>query len=118
MRLIVRTTFRVQLVLTAAYCLTLYLPGVPPGLSFWLYMAWTTAMFFQAGMTIGNLNALAMEPMGHLAGLAASVTGSVATIAALVFAVPIGLLFDGTPRPIALGTLALILAAVLGMRKL
>lgn len=74
---------------------------------FVLYMIWTTSLFFMAGLVIGNLNALAMEPVGHIAGLAASVLGAVATVLGAVIAVPIGLAFDGTPLPLAIATAVL-----------
>lgn len=70
---------------------------------FWVYVVWTTTVFFMAGLTIGNLNALAMEPMGHIAGIAASLIAAIATMGAVLIAVPIGLSFDGTPLPIAIG---------------
>ncbi|MFT5870232.1 MAG: DHA1 family bicyclomycin/chloramphenicol resistance-like MFS transporter [Paracoccaceae bacterium] len=83
-----------------------------------IYIVWTTGVFFMAGMTLGNLNALAMEPMGHLAGLAASVTGSVSTIIAVVIAVPVGLMFEGTPNPLMWSTLVLVIAAFAVMQIL
>jgi DHA1 family bicyclomycin/chloramphenicol resistance-like MFS transporter len=43
--------------------------------------------------------------------MAASVIGSIATVAAVVIAIPIGLLFDGSLLPLHLGVLAM---AVLG----
>ena len=64
-----------------------------------------TGTYFQAGLTFGNLNAFAMEEMGHKAGLAASIIAAVATIGAVLVAAPIGLMFDGTPMPMAIGTL-------------
>jgi DHA1 family bicyclomycin/chloramphenicol resistance-like MFS transporter len=67
---------------------------------FILFACWQAFVFFQAGLTIGNLNAIAMEPMGHIAGMAASVTGAVSTVLAAVIASPVGLLFDGTIRPL------------------
>ncbi len=70
-----------------------------------LYVGWVIVLFSCAGLTIGNLNALAMEPLGHLAGLAASVIGSIATVGAVLIAVPVGLAFDGTPLPAAIGVL-------------
>lgn len=75
-------------------------------------MLWVLSNFFQAGMTIGNLNALAMEEMGHIAGLAASVIAAVATIGAVMIAVPIALQFDGTPMPMAIGTLVCAILAL------
>ena len=62
---------------------------------------------FSVGLTLGNINALAMEPMGHIAGLAASVISALATVAGVMLAIPLGLAFDGTARPIALGVAVL-----------
>lgn len=49
---------------------------------------------------MGNLNAMAMEPMGHIAGMAASVIGGVSTVVAALIASPVGLLFDGSVTPL------------------
>jgi DHA1 family bicyclomycin/chloramphenicol resistance-like MFS transporter len=68
---------------------------------FTLFMIWQTSVFFLAGMTIGNLNALAMEPVGHIAGIAASLLGGIATLLGTCIAIPVGLLFAGTPAPLA-----------------
>lgn len=73
---------------------------------FFVYLFWTTSVFFQMGLTLGNLNALGMEPLGHIAGMAASIIASVATVGAVLIAVPLGLTFDGTPLPLALGVAA------------
>ncbi len=77
--------------------------GLPPLISFGVFVVWQTSVFFQAGMTLGNLNALAMEPLGEIAGMAASIIAGVSTIAAMFVAIPIGLAFDGTEGPVALG---------------
>ena len=61
------------------------------------------SVFAMAGLTIGNLNALAMEPVGHIAGMAASVTGAIATVGAVLLAAPLGLAFNGTPIPLMIG---------------
>jgi len=47
-----------------------------------------------------------MEPMGEVAGLAASVQGFVSTLGAAVFATVIGRSYDGSTLPLALGTTA------------
>lgn len=74
---------------------------------FYIFMLWQFALFCQAGFTVGNLNAIAMEPMGHIAGMAASVIGSISTVLAALFASPIAMLFDGTPIPLIATVLAL-----------
>jgi DHA1 family bicyclomycin/chloramphenicol resistance-like MFS transporter len=58
------------------------------------------------GLTLGNLNALAMEPVGHVAGMAASVTSAIATVVSVAMAIPVGLMFDGTQVPLLLGVAA------------
>ncbi len=73
---------------------------------FAVYLIWTTSVFFMAGTVMGNVNAMAMEPLGHIAGLAASVIGSVSTVGAVIVAAPIGMSFDGTVTPVALGIAA------------
>jgi len=77
---------------------------------FYAFAFWQFTVFFSIGLTIGNLNALAMEPLGHMAGTAASVMGALATIFGVILAAPIGLAFDGTPLPLVLsiGILALV----------
>ena len=67
-------------------------------------------IFFMAGMTLGNLNAIAMEPMGHIAGMAASVIGAIATVLAAAIAAPIGLLFDGSLWPLIAGIFTMVTA--------
>ncbi|NSX53639.1 multidrug effflux MFS transporter [Parasulfitobacter algicola] len=69
------------------------------------YVLWTTSVFALAGMTLGNLNAIALEPLGHIAGMAASVVGAVSTVGSVLIAIPIGQMFDGTPLPVAIGVL-------------
>lgn len=75
---------------------------------------WQAFVFFQAGLTIGNLNAIAMEPMGHIAGMAASVIGAVSTVLAAIIASPVGLLFDGTIRPLV-GTIFVLACFAYGL---
>ena len=104
MRAIIKAMYTAQIGLTLLMIAITMIDG-PYWLSFGVYVLWVTGNFFQAGLTIGNLNALAMEEMGHIAGLAASVIAAVATVGAVLLAAPIALMFDGTPMPMALGAL-------------
>ncbi len=88
---------------------------------FYIFVLWQLASFFTLGLTLGNLNAMAMEPLGHMAGTAASVIGAISTILAVLLAIPVGLAFDGTPVPLAisLGVMATIsLLLLLKMRRM
>lgn len=102
MRKIIKTMMvaQVGMSLMMVIVVNLHLPNQTELL---FYALWITSVFFQAGLTIGNLNALAMEPMGHIAGSAASIITATSTVGAVLIAAPIGLLFDGTPLPLAIG---------------
>jgi len=90
----------------------------PDTFQFGLFVAWQTSLFFMVGMTLGNLNAMAMEPMGHIAGMAASVIGAISTVVAAVLAAPIGLLFNGTLLPLSLGVLTMVSTAFIIMLRM
>ncbi len=79
---------------------------------FALYIIWASGLTFSLGLTMGNLNALAMEPLGHIAGMAASVIGCLATVGAVFIATPLGLLFNGTPVPLMSGALVTYFVAI------
>ncbi len=88
------------------------------GLPFALFITWQGALFVHTAMTLGNLSALAMEPMGEVAGMAASIVTGLATIGAVVFTVPIGLAFNDTPLPLMIGTLMGVVAAFVIARNI
>lgn len=74
--------------------------GHPPLVALMAYML---GCFFFNGILFGNFNARAMEPMGHIAGLAAAVIGSVSGIVALAIGTPFGRAYDGTVLPLIAG---------------
>ncbi|MBU2982378.1 multidrug effflux MFS transporter [Lentibacter algarum] len=116
MRAMTTATIAVQVVLSGAMIVLTTLP-LPDVVYFGLVVFWQFSLFAMAGLTLGNLNAMAMEPLGHIAGLAASILSGVSTVFAMVFAVPIGLAFDGTPRPVAIGVFVLCAFALLFMLR-
>jgi MFS transporter, DHA1 family, multidrug resistance protein len=61
------------------------------------------AMFFCSGMLFGNYNAMAMEPMGHIAGMASAVTAALSTLTAVTIGGVAGRYYDGTMLPLAIG---------------
>ncbi|MEM9551928.1 MAG: MFS transporter [Pseudomonadota bacterium] len=109
MRRIVTWSLGAQIVVSAAMLVFCMVLPMGTGL-FALFVLWQTTLFFMAGTTIGNLNAVAMEPMGHIAGMAASVIGAIATVLAACLASPVALLFDGSMAPMALAVGAMALA--------
>ncbi|HEY1856829.1 multidrug effflux MFS transporter [Acidocella sp.] len=69
-------------------------------------------MMFCFGLLAGNCNAIAMEPLGHIAGTAASVLGTVSMLGAALVGFLIGQSFDGTIKPLTTG---FILCSLLGL---
>lgn len=103
MRAMVKATYAALLAMTLVY-LALTASGALGGnLAFAAHILWSIVLFAVMGLTLGNLNALAMEPLGHIAGMAASVTSAIATVASVILAVPVGLMFDGTALPLLIG---------------
>ncbi len=85
---------------------------------FVIFIVWQTGIFVQTSLTLGNLFSLAMEPLGHIAGMAASVISGLATVFSVVLTIPIGLAFDGTPLPLIIGILLCAMASTVLMTKL
>ena len=94
------------------FIVTLLLDGHPP---LWTLMGYLLLTFFFVGVLFGNFNALAMEPMGHIAGVAAAVIGSLATIISSVLGWALGQAYDGTVRPMIAGFAVLTILAGLSM---
>lgn len=94
------------------FVVILLLDGHPP---LWALMGYLLATFFFVGVLFGNFNALAMEPMGHIAGVAAAVIGSGATVISSVLGWALGQAYDGTVRPMIAGFAVLTLLASLSM---
>ena len=78
------------------WSLTGDLPIVPFVILFALIM-------FQFGWIGSNFNAIAMEPLGHIAGSASSVQGFIQTLGGGLVGALIGQAFDGTTTPLAAG---------------
>ena len=67
--------------------------GLPP---LWLFMAYLILVFLSIGLLFGNLYALAMEPLGHIAGVGAAVVASASTFMSVPLGAIVGQSFDGT----------------------
>ncbi|KQS72904.1 MFS transporter [Rhizobium sp. Leaf371] len=81
-------------------------------LPFWLFAILYGSAMFQFGLIGANFNAMAMEPLGHVAGTASSVIGFMQTIGGALIGAMIGQAFDGTVTPLAFGFLAV---AIIGL---
>lgn len=76
-------------------------------ITLWWFVAYAAILFFAFGLMFGNLNAIAMEPMGHIAGMASAIMGACSSIISLGLGTLIGQMYDGTLKPITLGFLVL-----------
>ncbi|WP_421846588.1 multidrug effflux MFS transporter [Marinomonas sp.] len=78
----------------------LFFDGVPP---FIVFMGLGMVMFSCLGMVFGNVNAMAMEPLGSMAGLGASLISSLSSLIAIVLATVAGQFYNFTVIPLASG---------------
>ncbi|MBY6152816.1 multidrug effflux MFS transporter [Vannielia litorea] len=100
--MVIRALVAVSIITLSALVITQFTAHASSA-HFVVYVIWVITIFYQMGLTMGNLNALALEPMGKLAGTATSVIGAISTALAVVVGTPIGQFFDGTTTPIILG---------------
>ena len=117
MRKLVTWAYLGQIAIVAVYLVLVLGDLLPEALKFPAYFIWSVSVFFMAGITFGNLNALAMQYMGHVAGMAASIIAGLSTVGAVLIAAPIGLMFNGTPVPAAAGVLVCSCIALALMRR-
>ena len=61
-----------------------------------IFMIWGVIAFFMMGFLFGNFNAIALEPLGHMAGIGAAMVGSISTFLSLGLARFIGGIYDQT----------------------
>jgi len=116
MRRIVGWAYGMQVLVSGLMTVLVFCDLLPEALRFPAFFFWAVSVFFMAGVTFGNLNAMALQRMGHVAGMAASVIGAISTLGAVLIAAPVGLLYDGTARPIVLATLVCSGLALMLMR--
>jgi DHA1 family bicyclomycin/chloramphenicol resistance-like MFS transporter len=100
---VVRATYAAQLVMTLAVLGLITLVPLTLSFEFGLHILWSIGIFAMMGLTMGNLNAMAMEKLGHIAGFAASVINAASTVLSVLIAVPVGLAFNGTQVPLMIG---------------
>lgn len=96
--------------------LTLVQVGTPP---LWLFMIYMMLTFFTVGFLFGNLNALAMQPLGHVAGMGSALLGFVQSTISVVVGVYLGRYFhdDIIPLVLSFGTISLLCIFILSFEK-
>jgi len=111
--LVQRSLFVIVGLSTIALGIAFFLGGQPP---LWLLMAYLMVTFFCVGILFGNQNALAMEPLGHLAGIGAATVGSLSTLVSMPLGTMIGRAYNGTVLPLVVGVLLLSGLCMLAVR--
>jgi DHA1 family bicyclomycin/chloramphenicol resistance-like MFS transporter len=96
-----------------AFVITLLAAGQP---QLWIFMTYLMMAFFCVGILFGNQNSLAMEPLGHMAGIGAAVVGSLSTLISMPLGTIIGQSYNGTLLPLIFGMAVLAGLAILVVR--
>jgi DHA1 family bicyclomycin/chloramphenicol resistance-like MFS transporter len=114
MRTLSRWALMLLIVISVFYLTVVYL--VDGHSSLWILVVFFALAFFCLGILFGNLNAIAMEPLGHIAGVGAAVVGSISTLVSVPFAIVIGRGYDGTTLPLVSGFAILSILAAFTIR--
>lgn len=93
--------------------ITFQLGGSSP---LWVMMAFFAPSFFCMGILFGNLNAMAMEPLKHMAGIGAAIIGSLSNFISSLLGAFIGRCYDGSALPLAAGFVILGILTAVAMR--
>ena len=72
----------------------------------YILLLFISVQFGCIGFIFGNIRALAMQPIGHIAGIGASLNGAISTIMAVPIAMLIGHFINQTALPLFIGFLA------------
>lgn len=99
-RLITVSLFALLILSLTFLSIVLFITSTPP---FYLFVTFMFVIFFPVGILFGNLNSLSMEPMGHIAGIASTLTGTVQSLVSLTLGSLIGALYEGTIVPLITG---------------
>jgi DHA1 family bicyclomycin/chloramphenicol resistance-like MFS transporter len=78
-----------------------------------LFIGLIAVAMFLFSMTVPNFNAMAMEPLGAVAGTAAAFIGAYTTLLGALCGLAVGQSFDGTVVPLTAGYFILSLACLL-----
>ncbi|MBV7334844.1 multidrug effflux MFS transporter [Chloroflexi bacterium TSY] len=95
-----RAMLALALLSTIFGVIAFWLGGHP---ALWMVMSYFILAFFTVGILFGNLNALAMEPLGHVAGVGSAVVGALSTLLSVPLGTLIGQSYNGTILPLIAG---------------
>ena len=93
----------VSFILTSLIYLIIYSGDAKPSVE--VLIGFFAVQFFTIGFLFGNLRALAMEPMGHIAGIGSALNGFISTVMAVPIADYIGSFIEDSVQPLFIGFL-------------
>lgn len=99
--------WRISYIATIAYAIIsilyviLFWSADNPSIS--ILISFFALQFFAVGFLFGNLRALAMQPLGHIAGIGAAINGFISTVMAVPIANYIGGLVSNSVLPVFIG---------------
>jgi DHA1 family bicyclomycin/chloramphenicol resistance-like MFS transporter len=101
MRLLVRSALWTSIILSMGMLVIAFFSDGQPSLV--VLMVYTMTTLFCVGILFGNNNALAMEPLGKVAGIGAAIVGSLSTFISVPLGTLVGQSFNGTVIPLVAG---------------
>lgn len=101
------------IVSSSLFALMLFVLNSEP--SIMVFMGYLIVTLFCMGIIFGNMNSLAMEPLGHIAGVGAAVVGSLSTLISVPIGIAIGQAYEHSVMPLVAGFLIFTLIASLLM---
>ncbi len=85
-------------------------------LSLLLLILYLQVTFFCMGILFGNLNAMAMQTLGHIAGIGAAIVGFLSTTIGVAFGYVIGQLYEQSISPLVIGYILGSVLSILAIR--
>jgi len=108
LRTLLRSAFVLYFVSATVFGLAMFVTGGQP--PFLLFVALFLPILFSHALLIPNLNAIAMIPMGSVAGTAAAIVGTIATLGGSLIGLTIDRAYNGTLVPF--GTAAILTGVI------
>ncbi len=99
---IVTVALTAFVLISLVYIVLFFRTGNPP---FPVALIFFALQFFAVGFLFGNLRALAMEPVGHIAGIGAAISGFIATLMGVLISAFIGQYVTHSIMPMFVGFL-------------
>ena len=105
------TIFSIVFSLTSLLYISIFYGETNPSIS--ILILFLALQFFSVGFLFGNVRSLAMQPLGHIAGIGAAINGFISTIMAVPIATFIGSFVETTALPLFIGFAACGLGSLL-----